>query len=122
MPEKSVLIFQKDRFYLVSDFEITDLPAVGRYFYPFVKIKDKNSEMTTYVVGKQLDVFRTHVKLFFTVINRLFKGLTESNIFLEGNFLRFAVKKYLFADFIFFYRKNYPIFCYQSGKYYETIR
>ena len=30
MPEKSVLIFQKDRFYPVSDFEITDLPAIQK--------------------------------------------------------------------------------------------
>ena len=30
MPEKSVLIFQKDRFYPVSDFEITDLPVIQK--------------------------------------------------------------------------------------------
>ena len=44
MPEKSVLIFQKDGFYPVSDFEITDI-------FILLKNKDKNSEMTTYVVG-----------------------------------------------------------------------
>jgi hypothetical protein len=30
-----------------------------------VKIKDKNSEMTTYVVGIQLDAFRAHVNIAY---------------------------------------------------------
>jgi hypothetical protein len=33
-PEKAVLFLPKDSFCPVSDFEITDLPTAGRYFYP----------------------------------------------------------------------------------------
>ena len=40
MPEKFVLIFQKDRFYPVSDFEITDLPAIQKKSYTGMAVWD----------------------------------------------------------------------------------